>query len=68
VVEQILAATGSDAEQARLVQLFEQSVSRPDAAEFIFRPTRLPDGSWPDPSADEIVDQALAYRPIELGP
>lgn len=70
LVEQILAAieTGTDAEQDRLVQTFRQSVAHPAASDLIFWPKRLPDGSWPDPSPEEIVDEALAYRPIELGP
>ena len=70
LVRQILAAieTGTEAEQDRLVQTFQQSVAHPAALDLIFSPKRLPDGSWPDPSPEEIVDEALAYRPIELGP
>lgn len=68
IVQRILDGEGTEEEQDRLVRLFDESVTHPEASDLIFWPKRYPDGSWPEPTADEIVDAALAYKPIELGP
>jgi Colicin immunity protein / pyocin immunity protein len=54
-------------EENRLVTLFEDSVVHPEASDLIFYPAKY-FGDGHEPSADEVVDAALAYRPIELGP
>ena len=68
IVQRILDGEGTEEEQDRLVRLFEESVTHPGASDQIFWPNRRADGSWPEPTAEEIVDAALAYKPIELGP
>ena len=66
LVERIMNAEGdTQAEADRLVARFEDAVVHPEASGLIF---------WPDehfggePTAEEVVDRALEYRPIELGP
>ena len=67
LVQRILDGDDAEDEQDRLVRTFEQSVVHPGASDLIYWPERRADGSWPEPTADEIVDAALAYKPIELG-
>lgn len=68
LVKRIQRVEGTEAEHHALVRLFEQSVPRPGASDLIFWPERRADGSFSEMSAAEIVDTALAYRAIELGP
>ena len=49
----------------RLVQRFEDSVVHPAASELIFYSDKHFDA---EPTADQVVDAALGYRAIELGP
>ena len=46
------------------LRIFESNVPHPEASGLIFWPTKygLPSG----PSAEEIVDKALSYKPIQL--
>ena len=46
------------------VTVFERSVPHPEASDLIFWPLRH--GLGTDPSAEEIVNAALSYKPIEL--
>ena len=50
----------SDAERTRLVSVFERNVPHPNASDLIFFPMK--DGTTPE----QIVDEALSYRPIGL--
>ena len=68
LVEKILRAEGTKAEHRELVRRFEQSVPHPRATGLIYWPERRADGSFIEMSAAEIVDLALSYRAIELGP
>ena len=54
--------TATEAEEDALVTLFERSVSHPEVSDLIFWPERA--GLGPDPTAEEIVEAALAYRPL----
>jgi hypothetical protein len=53
----------ADEEVDSLVAEFEAAVLHPGASSLIFWPT---DEFDHDPSAAEVVDRALSYRPIEL--
>lgn len=59
IVEQIMDADGTDAELDNLMLKLEASVPHPAVSDLIF---------WPknnkEPTAAEVVDEALAYRPI----
>ncbi|MDA0170955.1 bacteriocin immunity protein [Solirubrobacter taibaiensis] len=68
LVERILRVEGTETEHQALVRRFEQSVPRPGASDLIYWPERRADGAPHEMSAAQIVDAALAYRAIELGP
>lgn len=64
LVERIQAgAYADDAELESLVADFCSSVPRPDAHDLIFWPNTQFSG---EPTASQVVDRALTYRPIEL--
>ncbi len=66
LVRRIMAAEGESQEEAdALVEEFRRSVPHPDADELIFYPDRHFGG---EPSPEEVVDAAMAYRPTEVGP
>jgi hypothetical protein len=59
----VAGAYGSDAELDRDVAAFTAAVPHPRAVDLIYRWS----GEFKrEPSAEEIVDKALAYRPIAL--
>lgn len=62
-VRRIIDAAGTESELDGLLALVERNVPHPSVSDLIFYP---PNGS--DLSAEEIVNAALAYQPIELGP
>lgn len=62
LVEQILGAQGDEAKRERLIAAFEQRVLNPEACYLIYFPYHC--GLGHSPSADEIVDAALAFRPF----
>ena len=64
LVERIMRAEGADeAEADALVDRFEASVPHPAASDLIF----YPDAHFGhEPTAEEVVDRALSYRPLEL--
>ncbi len=49
------------------MQRFDDSVAHPEASGLIFWSDRCFDTGH-KPTAEEIVDAALAYQPIQLGP
>ncbi|MFJ5292377.1 bacteriocin immunity protein [Streptomyces sp. NPDC088348] len=59
MVQQLIGATLPESEEDALVQELKESVQHPRVTDLIFY-------SDPPLSAEEVVDQALAYRPIEL--
>ena len=66
LVERIMAVeVGSEAEHDRLIERFEKNVPRPDASDLIFWPEHATSDAR-ELSAEEVVDLALSYRPIEL--
>jgi hypothetical protein len=66
LVERIMSAEGKTEDEAdELVGRFCDKVPHPDADELIFSPDKL---FGHDPSPTEVVDRALSYEPVELGP
>lgn len=57
IVRKIANAEGTEAEQDRLLDLLMQNVPDPNVADYIF---------YDELSPEEIVDRALAYKPIQL--
>ena len=64
LVRKILAVAGTEEQVHALVVLFEMNVPHPEASGLIFWPDDYGLGS--DPTAEEIVDQALNYSPVLL--
>lgn len=59
LVERIMAGEGTESEHDELVRLLEANVPHPRVVNLIYH-------SEPQLSAAEVVDEALAYRPIAL--
>ncbi|GAA0318347.1 hypothetical protein GCM10010302_66760 [Streptomyces polychromogenes] len=59
IVRRLLTAS---AESDYYLRLLQANVSHPRVSDLVFHPS----GSLRDPSAEQIVDMALAYRPIAL--
>lgn len=57
IVRKIVHAEGTGAEQDRLLDLLMHNVPDPNVADYIF---------YDELSPEEIVDRALAYKPIQL--
>lgn len=57
IVKKIAAAQGTEAEQDQLLDLLMQNVPDPNVTDYIF---------YDELSPEEIVDKALAYKPIQL--
>ena len=62
LVEQIRRAEGTEEERDRLIAAFEQRVINPEAPYLIYFPYHC--GLGHSPSAEEIVDAALSFRPF----
>ena len=60
LVQRIMEARGTEEELHELLDLLERSTACPEVSDFIFCPKR-------PMTADEVVDAALAHRPIILG-
>ncbi len=56
----------TEEEDDHYLQLFENNVPHPGASDLIFWPER--EFGAHEPTAEEIVDRALSYRPIPLPP
>ncbi len=63
VVRRLMEGTATEEEDARLVREFQSSVTFPGVTDLIFYPDEHFDH---EPTAEEIVDRALAHRPIAL--
>lgn len=64
LVAKLLRADGSEEEQSQWIRLVESNVPDPHVQDLIFWPSRC--GLGEDPSAEEIVEKALSYKPIAL--
>jgi Colicin immunity protein / pyocin immunity protein len=66
LVRRIMAGEGESQEEAdSLVDRFVANVPHPRADDLIFYPD---EEFGHEPSPEEVVDRALGYKPIELGP
>jgi Colicin immunity protein / pyocin immunity protein len=61
MVSKIIACEGSEQELDEMILTFAQHVPHPAASSLIFHPARK--GATPE----EIVEQAISYKPIRLG-
>jgi hypothetical protein len=61
LVQRIIEAEGTEEEQDEMLLLLKTSVPDPNVSDLIYYPS---DGQ--DLSAEEVVDRALAYKPIQL--
>jgi hypothetical protein len=71
IVDKLIRCDPADeAEQDRLLWLFEANVLHPRASNLIFFPDHElgPEYEGRVLTAEQVVDIALAYKPIELGP
>ncbi|MEU2714924.1 bacteriocin immunity protein [Streptomyces sp. NPDC007205] len=59
IAQEVINATFPEEEEDRLLEEFKKSVSHPRVSDIIYH-------SEPPLTAEEVVEQALAYRPIEL--
>lgn len=65
LANQILECDGSEAEIDALMEQFDQNVPHPDGSSLLFYPEHGSASGYA-PSAEEVVDKCLAYRPIIL--
>lgn len=65
LVERILSGEGTEEEQAELVRALERNVPHPRVIDLVYWP-RQEGFDRDDLTAEEIVDAALAYKPIAL--
>lgn len=63
LVRRIVAAEGTEEEQDDMMDLLEANVADPEVSDLIYYP---PSGVALTP--EQIVERALAYRPIQLPP
>ncbi len=65
LANKILEGDGSETEIDALMEQFDQNVPHPDGASLLFYPEHGSASGYA-PSAEEVVDKCLAYRPIIL--
>lgn len=63
-VEFLMSAQGTEEEQSEVLRDLESRVLHPRVSDLIFWPQN--EGFDHEPTSSEVVDAALAYRPIEL--
>jgi Colicin immunity protein / pyocin immunity protein len=71
IVDKIMRCDPPDeAEQDKLLWLFENNVLHPRASSFIYFPEHElgPEYEGRSLTPEQVVDHVLAYKPIELGP
>ncbi|GII57321.1 hypothetical protein Pth03_57100 [Planotetraspora thailandica] len=64
LVDFLMSAQGTEKEQDEALRSLESRVPHPRVSDLIFWPQH--EGFDHDPTAQQVVDAALAYRPIEL--
>ncbi|MFD3336672.1 bacteriocin immunity protein [Streptomyces sp. NPDC058700] len=60
LVEKIMEGAESEEDQDALIETLKRNVSHPRVLDLIFHPED------DEPTAEQVVDSALSYRPIEL--
>ncbi|MGW6411054.1 e9imm peptide [Streptomyces vinaceus] len=53
--------TSSEAEDDSIIEALQRGLRCPHIIDYIFHP-----GPGPEPTAEQVVDRAMAYRPITL--
>lgn len=61
LVEHIMSAQGTESELNEMIALLSANVPHPLVTDLIFYPNSVV------PSAEQVVDQALAYKPVIIG-
>lgn len=64
LVKKISDPENNEEDISNWLEIFERNVPYPGVSDLIFWPRRCGLGS--DPTAEEIVDKALSYKPIQL--
>ncbi|MYS95628.1 MULTISPECIES: bacteriocin immunity protein [Streptomyces] len=64
IVRKFMAAEISEEDEEEMVELLEKSVPHPRVLDLIYYPES--EGLTEEATAEQVVDAALAYRPIEL--
>jgi hypothetical protein len=64
LVARLLRAEGSEEEECEWLELIERNVPHPEVAGLIYWPDQY--GLSEEPSAEEIVEKALKYKPLAL--
>lgn len=57
LVRKIINCEGTEAQVDEMIAVLQQNVSDPEVTDYIF---------WEDNTPEEVVDKALAYKPIVL--
>lgn len=57
LVRKIMKCEGTEAQIDEMIDVLEQNVLDPEVTDYIF---------WDDNTPEEVVDKALAYKPIAL--
>ncbi|NLR82348.1 colicin immunity protein [Chitinophaga eiseniae] len=64
----IITADGSEEKIQQLMEIFDRNVPHPDGSSLFFYPenynAKVDDISIYDPTAEEVVDKCLSYKPI----
>lgn len=60
LVQQIMAATGTEEDHMDMIALLEANVPHPRVSDLIYYPKHE------EPTAESVVDEALMYKPISL--
>jgi hypothetical protein len=64
LVERIMGGRGNEREIENWLDLLQKNVPHPGVSDLIFWPHKF--GLGDSPTAGEIVEKALAYKPIQL--
>ncbi|RRR72241.1 MAG: hypothetical protein EI684_10370 [Candidatus Viridilinea halotolerans] len=64
LVDKLLQAEGSEEEEAQWLELIKRNVSDPNVIGLIYWSNQY--GLSEEPSAKEIVEKAISYKPIAL--
>lgn len=66
LVRRIQRGEGTEEETQRMVRRFDESVPHPESTALIFWPDQQFGPDHGEPTPEQIVDRALAYKAIEL--
>lgn len=64
LVREIMAAEGSEEDDERMIEILRSNVPHPRVLDLIYHPEL--EGLTGEVTAEQVVDAALAYKPIAL--